>query len=40
MTDLEERGLFVGGAFVPSASGKTFPVYNPHNDEVFALSAT
>jgi betaine-aldehyde dehydrogenase len=34
--DVEDRGLFIGGKFVPSASGATFPVYNPHNDEVFA----
>ena len=39
MTDVEERGLFIGGEFVPSASGATFPVYNPHNDEVFAKVA-
>jgi betaine-aldehyde dehydrogenase len=36
MTDVERRGLFIGGDFVPSKSGGTFPVYNPHNDEVFA----
>jgi len=36
MTDVEERGLFIGGKFVPSTSEATFPVYNPHNDEVFA----
>src|SRR6267143_4329388 len=36
MTDAEERGLFIGGEFVPSASRKTFPVFNPHNDEVFS----
>src|SRR2546422_2497659 len=35
MTDVEERGLFIGGAFVPAHSGATFPVHNPHNDEVF-----
>src|SRR2546422_9317340 len=34
MTDVEERGLFIGGAFVPAHSGATFPVHNPHNDEV------
>lgn len=39
MTDVEERGLFIGGAFVPAASGATFPVYNPHNDEVLAKVA-
>src|SRR5256885_15171635 len=39
MTDLEERGLFIGGAFVPAHSGATFPVYNPHNDEVFVRVA-
>jgi acyl-CoA reductase-like NAD-dependent aldehyde dehydrogenase len=39
MTDVEERGLFIGGAFVPAASGATFPVYNPHNGEVFAKAA-
>lgn len=36
MKDVEDRGLFIGGKFVPSASGSTFPVYNPHNGEVFA----
>lgn len=39
MTEVEERGLFIGGEFVRSASGATFPVYNPHNDEVFAKVA-
>jgi len=39
MTDVEERGLFIRGEFVPSASRKTFPVFNPHNDEVFAKVA-
>src|SRR2546426_2634543 len=39
MTDLEERGLFIGGAFVPAHSGATFPVHNPHNDEVFVRVA-
>src|SRR3989442_241804 len=39
MTDLEERGLFIGGAFVPAHSGATFPVHNPHNDEVFVRFA-
>src|SRR5216684_2217218 len=39
MTDVEERGLFIRGEFVPSVSGKTFPVYNPHSDEVFAKVA-
>src|SRR2546430_8915352 len=36
MTEVEERGLFIGGEFVPSASGATFPVHNPHNDEIFS----
>ncbi len=39
MTDVEQHGLFIGGKFVPSVSGATFPVYNPHNDEVFAKVA-
>src|SRR3989454_6836408 len=39
MTDVEERGLFIGGAFVPAHSGATFPVHNPHNDEVFVRVA-
>src|SRR2546429_6400355 len=39
MTDFEERGLFIGGAFVPAHSGATFPVHNPHNDEVFVRVA-
>src|SRR2546426_9181798 len=39
MTDLDERGLFIGGAFVPAHSGATFPVHNPHNDEVFVRVA-
>src|SRR5947209_9147336 len=39
MTDVEERGLFIGGAFVPAHSGATFPVHDPHNDEVFGRVA-
>jgi len=39
MTDIEERGLFIRGEFVPASSGATFPVYNPHNDEVFSRVA-
>src|SRR3989454_155476 len=39
MTDVERYGLFVGGEFVPAHSGATFPVHNPHNDEVFAQVA-
>src|SRR5213080_3412879 len=39
MTDVESRGLFIGGGFVPSSSGKTFPVYDPHTDEVYAKVA-
>ncbi len=36
MPGVEEYGLFLGGEFVPARSGATFPVHNPHNDEVFA----
>ena len=39
MTDAERYNLFINGAFVPSESGATFPVYNPHNDEVYATVA-
>src|SRR5205807_6913855 len=39
MTDVESRGLFIRGGFVPSSSGKTFPVYDPHTDEVYAKVA-
>src|SRR2546423_2969765 len=39
MTDVESRGLFIRGGFVPSSSGKTFPVYDPHTDEVDAKVA-
>src|SRR5436190_1740005 len=39
MTDVEERGLFIDGKFVPSESGATFPVFNPHTDEVFSKVA-
>src|SRR5207249_4067959 len=39
MTDIESRGLFLRGGFVPSSSGKTFPVYDPHTDEVYAKVA-
>src|SRR5438552_11900495 len=39
MTDVESRGLFIGGGFVPSSSGKTFPVYDPHTDEDYAKVA-
>src|SRR3977135_4326595 len=39
MTDVEGRDLFIHGRFVPSSSGKTFPVYNPHTDEVYAKVA-
>ena len=39
MTDVESRGLFLRGGFVPSSSGKTFPVYDPHTDEVYAKVA-
>src|SRR5207244_12284294 len=39
MTDVTRYGLFVGGEFVPAHSGATFPVHNPHNDEVFAQVA-
>src|SRR2546425_513996 len=39
MTDAQRYGLFVGGEFVPAHSGATFPVHNPHNDEVFAQVA-
>lgn len=30
------RGMFVNGDYLPSASGKTLPVVNPKNGEVFA----
>jgi len=36
---MEEYGLFIGGDFVAARSGATFPVYNPHTDEVFARVA-
>src|SRR3989442_5323441 len=39
MTDAQRYGLFGGGEFVPAHSGATFPVHNPHNDEVFAQVA-
>src|SRR5437867_11216689 len=39
MTDVEERGLFIDGKFVPSESGATFPAFNPHTDEVFSKVA-
>src|SRR5256712_857566 len=39
MTDVQRYGLFVGGEFVPAHSGATFPVQNPHNDEVVAQVA-
>src|SRR2546430_16066488 len=39
MTDVTRYGLFVGGEFVPAHSGATFPVHNPHNDQVFAQVA-
>src|SRR5438309_2214019 len=39
MTDVTRYGIFVGGEFVPAHSGATFPVHNPHNDEVFAQVA-
>src|SRR5436190_1936923 len=39
MTDIESRGLFLRGGFVPCSSGKTFPVYDPHTDEVYAKVA-
>src|SRR6267143_4742762 len=39
MTDVQQYGLFVGGEFVPAHSGATFPVHNPHNDQVFAQVA-
>src|SRR5437867_4108403 len=39
MTDVQRYGLFVGGEFVPAHSGATFPVHNPHNDEVYAQVA-
>src|SRR5437763_902114 len=39
MTDVEERGLFIDGKFVPSESGAPFPVFNPHTDEVFSKVA-
>src|SRR5438046_2117814 len=39
MTDIESRGLFIGGGVGPSSSGKTFPVYDPHTDEVYAKVA-
>src|SRR5438046_10294337 len=39
MTDIESRGLFLRGGFVPSSSGKTFPVYDPHTDEGYAKVA-
>src|SRR5437764_15497504 len=39
MTDIESRGLFLRGGFVPSSSGKTFPVCDPHTDEVYAKVA-
>src|SRR2546430_17489994 len=39
MTDVEERGLFIDGKFGPSESGATFPVFNPHTDEVFSKVA-
>src|SRR5256885_15527594 len=39
MTAVQRYGLFVGGEFVPAHSGATFPVHNPHNDEVFVRVA-
>ncbi len=39
MADVEKYQLFLGGKFIPSGSGKTFPVHNPHNDETFAQVA-
>src|SRR3989442_7862282 len=39
MTDVQRYGLFVGGEFVLAHSGATFPVHNPHNDEVYAQVA-
>ncbi|HEU4964198.1 MAG TPA: aldehyde dehydrogenase family protein [Bacilli bacterium] len=30
------KKLFIGGQFVDSASGKTFPTYNPANNEILA----
>ncbi len=39
MTNIQEYDLFVGGEFVPAASGARFPVFNPHNDEIFAQVA-
>ena len=38
-TVVEEYDLFLGGKFTPSQSRATFPVYNPHTDEVFARVA-
>src|SRR6267143_7075903 len=39
MTDVEEHGLFIGGNFVPSASGVTFSVHNPPDNEDYAKVA-
>src|SRR2546430_2049016 len=39
MTDIEERGLFIRGEFVPASSGATSPFSNPHNGEVFTRVA-
>jgi len=39
MTEFGAYDLLIGGEFVPSASRATFPVYNPHTDEVFARVA-
>ena len=30
------HGLYIDGKFVPAASGKTFPVYNPATGDVIA----
>lgn len=33
---VSRHGMFIGGEFVPAASGKYFPVRNPATEEVFA----
>jgi acyl-CoA reductase-like NAD-dependent aldehyde dehydrogenase len=35
----ETRGAFINGEFVPAASGKTFPTFNPGNGEILAYLA-
>ena len=38
-TDLGLQAHYIGGSFVPSASGSTFETLNPSNNEVLALAA-